>query len=133
LNYKNLLTIPGIAEITAIAIIAEIQDASQFLSARQLACYVGVIPRHKKSGTSVNSKPKMSKIGNSVLRKALYWPAIVSMTRCESMKKFKQKQKSRGKATKQIIIAIMKKMLHAIYAILKKGLTFNEKLLFKNA
>ena len=133
LAYKNLQTMPGIAQISAIAVLAEVQDASQFQSARQLACYVGVTPRHKKSGTSVKGKPKMSKIGNSVLRKALYLPAITSMTKCKSMKRFKQRQKSKGKATKQVIIAIMKKMIHAIYAILKKGSTFNENLLFKNA
>lgn len=130
LAYKNLQTMPGIAEISSIAILAEIQDVSQFRSARQLACHVGVTPRHKKSGTSVNAKPKISKIGNSVLRKALYWPAVTSMNKCGSMKKFKQKQLAKGKFKKQIIIAIMKKML---YAILKKGSIFNESLLFKNA
>ena len=40
---------------------------------------------------------------------------------------------TKGKATKQIIVAVMKKIIHAIFAIMKKDSEFNEKLLFKNA
>ena len=55
------------------------------------------------------------------------------MKKVESFAKFKQKQKSKGKATKQIMVAVMKKLIYAIFAILKKGSKFNEKLLFKNS
>jgi transposase len=131
-HFKNLQTIPGVAKITAIAAISEIQDIENFATARQLAAYFGVTPRQKESGTSVRGKPKMSKMGNAIFRKALYFPAIAAMKKAESFAKFKQKQKSRGKYGKQIIVSVMKKIIYAIFAILKKGSKFNEKLLFKN-
>ena len=55
------------------------------------------------------------------------------MTKYECMHKFKQKQLAKVKAKMQIIIAIIKKIIHSAYAILKNGSTFNEKLFFKNA
>lgn len=55
-KFENLCSIPAIGETTAIAILAEIQDVSNFDSARQLASFVGLTPRHKNSGTSVNCK-----------------------------------------------------------------------------
>jgi transposase len=131
-HFKNLQTIPGVAKITAIAAISEIQDIENFATARQLAAYFGVTPRHKESGTSVRGRPQMSKMGNSIFRKALYFSAITMMNKVESFVKFKQKQKMKGKATKQIIVAVMKKIIHAIFAIMKKDSEFNEKLLFKN-
>lgn len=56
-KFENLCSIPAIGETTAIAILAEIQDVSNFGSARQFASFVGLTPRHKNSGTSVNCKP----------------------------------------------------------------------------
>jgi transposase len=132
-KFKNLQTIPGIAKITAIAVLSEVGNVEDFLSARQLAAYIGVTPKHKQSGTSVQGKARISKIGNSILRKALFMPAMSASKASESIHKYKEKQKAKGKAAKKIIIAIMKKIVHAIFAILKNGSTFNEKLLFKNA
>ncbi|GHT90524.1 hypothetical protein FACS1894122_00980 [Alphaproteobacteria bacterium] len=55
------------------------------------------------------------------------------MTRVKSLEKFRQRQESKGKTTYQIMVAVMKKLIHAMFAIMKKGSEFNEKLLFKNA
>jgi transposase len=133
LKFKNLQTIPGIAKITAIAVLSEIGNIEDFLSARQLAAYLGATPKHKESGTSVHGKAKMSKMGNAILRKALFLPSITASNICEPLQKYKQKQKAKEKKAKQIIIAIMKKIIYAIYVVLKKGSIFNENLLFKNA
>jgi transposase len=93
---------------------------------------LGATPKHKESGTSVHKRPKISKIGNAILRKALYLPSLTAMNKCEPLTKYKNKLKAKGKATKQIIIAVMKKIIYAIYVILKKDCKFNEKLLLKN-
>jgi transposase len=78
-KFNNLISIPGIANTTAIAVLAEIGEIDKFLTARQLAAYIGVTPRHKNSGTSVHSKPSIAKIGNAIMRKALYLPAMTAM------------------------------------------------------
>ena len=124
---------PGVAKITAIAAISEIQDIENFDTARQLAAYFGVTPKHRESGTSVHGHSKMSKMGNAIFRKALYFPAITAMTRVKSLEKFRQRQESKGKKTYQIMVAVMKKLIYAMFAVMKKGSEFNEKLLFKNA
>ncbi|MCR4623070.1 MAG: transposase, partial [Alphaproteobacteria bacterium] len=84
-----------------------------------MAAYCGLTPRICESGTSVHKKPKISKFGNNFLRKVLYFPAIVAIQRCEQFHRYSQKLLSRGKATKQIIVAVMKKILLAAFAILK--------------
>lgn len=131
IQFKNLQSIDGIAEISAIAIIAEVQSVDKFMNARQLAAYCGLTPRICKSGTSVHKKPRISKFGNSFLRNALYFPAIVAIQRCEQFRRYSQKLLSRGKAKKQIIVAVMKKILLASFAILKYDCKFNPDLIFK--
>ena len=130
-QFENLQSIDGIAEISAIAILAEVQSVDKFVNARQLAAYCGLTPRICESGTSVHKKPRISKFGNCFLRKALYFPAIVAIQRCEQFHRYSQKLLSRGKATKQIIVAVMKKILLAAFAILKYDCKFNPNLIFK--
>ena len=74
-------SIPGIAESTAAALLAEITDIKQYRSARQVAAYAGLVPRERQSGTSVRGRTRLAKIGNARLRRALYFPAITAL-RC---------------------------------------------------
>ncbi len=132
-RFEALITIPGIAQTTAIAILAEIQDISRFDNARQLAAYIGVTPKHRDSGTSVHSKTSIAKFGNAILRKALYLPATTAIRCCKSFAKFARKLKLRKKFWKQIVCAVIRKLLHAIYCVLKNNSNFNKNILFKNA
>ncbi|WCR53506.1 MAG: hypothetical protein PG981_000528 [Wolbachia endosymbiont of Ctenocephalides orientis wCori] len=59
-DFQLLLTIPGIGEESAIAILAEIPDIKAFVNDRQLAAYAGTIPQNITSGSSVHAKPRSS-------------------------------------------------------------------------
>jgi transposase len=126
---EHMQTIPGIGKTTAVAILAESPDIESFSNARQFAAYAGLTPKHKTSGTSVRGKSSISKIGSSKLRKALYFPAIVAKNHNPLFKKFTQKLSSKGKSTKVIIVAIMRKLLHLVFGVIKNNNTFNPHLL----
>ena len=70
-DYENLQTLPGIASISAIAIIAEVPNIDVLPNARALAAYAGLNPKHRLSGTPVRGKSRISKIGSGNLRKIL--------------------------------------------------------------
>jgi transposase len=72
-----LVSIPGIADTTAAALLAEIGDVTQFAGARQVAAFAGLVPRLRQSGTSVRGRSCLSKVGSWRLRKALFYPAMV--------------------------------------------------------
>lgn len=124
----NMQTIPSIGKTTAVAILAESPDLELFNNARELAAYAGLTPKHRTSGTSVKGKTSISKIGSSKLRKALYFPAIVAKNHNPLFKKFTQKLSSKGKPAKVIIVAIMRKLLHIIFGVIKNKTPFNPNL-----
>lgn len=128
-DYQNLQTIPGVGKITAIAILAEIPDLSLLENARQLAAYAGLTPCHRTSGTSVKGKSRLSKMGSSALRKALYFPAIVGKNHNPLLHAFALKLEKKGKHTMVIIAAIMRKLLHICFGILKHKIAFNAELI----
>lgn len=128
-DIENIQTVPGIGKMTAIAILAQAPDLSSFENARQLAAYAGLIPCHKTSGTSVKGRSRLSKMGSSSLRKALYFPAIVAKNHNPLLKVFAQKLAKKGKHTMVIIAAIMRKLLHIVFGIVKHKTPFNPELL----
>jgi len=71
-----LMSIPGIGALTAAKVLGEVREVTDFDDARQLSAYAGLTPRNFLSGSSVHKKSRLSKTGNSNLRKALYLPAI---------------------------------------------------------
>lgn len=118
-------SIPGIGEVASHVIIAELPDLEQFKDARQLAAWAGVTPRHCVSGTSGKTRTPITKIGSARLRRGLFMPAMNARTFNPLLREFAERLKENGKTPKQIIIAIMRKLLHQIYGILKSGEPFN--------
>lgn len=124
-DIENMQTIPGIGKKTAIAILSEFPNIKLFNNARQFASFAGLTPREYSSGTSVNKKSKISKMGSSKLRQALYFPAMSAMRSSANMIKFAQKLKVKGKNGKVIVVAIMRKLLHLVFGVLKNNTAFD--------
>ena len=125
-NLELLLTIPGVGEITAWQMLAEI-DPSHFRTARQVAKFAGLNPAISRSGTSLDSSC-LSRRGNARLRTALYLPAITAMRFNPVLRSFAGELEKRGKKKKQIIVAVMRKLLHIMFGVLKTNTTFNPEL-----
>ena len=121
----NLQTIPGIGKTTATSILAESPDLTSFKSPRQYAAYAGLVPKHRTSRSSVRGKARLSKLGSSKLRKALYLPAVVAKNHNPILKAFSDKLKSKGKHNMVIIAAIMRKLLHICFAVIKNNSAFD--------
>ena len=118
-NFKLLTAIVGIATITAAKLLAEFADFEQYESAKAAAADAGLTPSHYESGTSVRRRSRLSKMGKAEIRAALYFPAITAMKRCPAFKEFAERLAQRGKPKKVIIGAVMRKLVHVVYGVLK--------------
>ena len=120
-----LTAIVGIGAITAYKLLAEFYDIDAYTSAKALAADAGVTPAQYESGTSVRRRARLSKVGKASVRAALYWPAITAMRRCEAFAAFAARLAARGKAKGVIIGAVMRKLLHVVYGVLKHKTPFD--------
>jgi transposase len=118
-------SIPGIGAATAALLLAELGDITQFRTARQVAAFAGLVPRIRESGSSVQSKPRLSKVGSSRLRKALYFPALTALRFNPLIKAFGLRLSAAGKSKMLILGAAMRKLLHIAYGVLKSKQPFN--------
>lgn len=118
-------SIPGIAETTAAHLLSEMTDITQYSSARQVAAYAGLVPRERQSGSSVRGRTRLSKIGNARLRRALYFPAITAIRCSEFFQDWAKGLQERGKSKMSVICAVMRKLIHLAYGVLKTGQPFD--------
>ncbi len=120
-----LASIPGIGQTTAALLLAEIPNIEQYTSARQVAAYAGLVPRERRSGSSVRGRTMLSKIGNARLRKALYFPAMTALRCSDFFERWAAGMRERGKCKMAVIGAAMRKLIHLAYGVLKTGKPFD--------
>lgn len=123
---KDLLrSIPGLGDLTIGKLIAECRDLTAFRDVRQLVAFAGLNPRHHTSGSSVHKKTTISRTGSAALRAALYMPALTAMRFNPVLHAFADRLRSRGLAGKAIVVAVMRKLLHLVFGVLKSGQPFD--------
>ena len=119
---KTLKSIDGIGENSAAVLCSIITE--RFTHAKQLVAYLGLDPKEHQSGTSVKGKTRISKIGKSETRAALYMPALVAY-RMGAFPNFTARLEAKGKPPKLIIVAIMRKLAVIAFNLLKNGENFD--------
>ncbi|MBD3887613.1 IS110 family transposase [Phormidium tenue FACHB-886] len=128
-NLQLLMSITGIAQTSGAQILAELGNFQDFHCARALAAYAGLTPQAHESGSSVQGKTRLCKIGNAHLRRALYFPALTALRRCEPIRDWAEQLRARGKTRMQVVGAVMHKLLRIVYGVLKSRQPFNLELL----
>ena len=102
------------------------------LTVKQWVAYAGLDPKHFESGSSVVKKTRISKAGNRYIRQALYMPALVaSRSEPHVAAYYKHLQEKRGLLKIQAICAVMRKILHAIYGMLRSKQPFDGCMFFR--
>src|SRR5574338_157213 len=122
---RLLDSIPGLGERTIAVLLAYYGRLQRFDTARQAVAFAGLDPRQHESGSSVKGRPRLSKLGHAFLRKALYMPAMVTLYKTDWGKRFGQRLAANGKPPKLIIGAMMRKLIHVAYGVLKSGKAFD--------
>jgi len=122
--FLHLISVKGIAQAAGIQILAELSILPKDMDVRQWVAHAGIDPMQFQSGTSVNKPSRISRRGNVHLRRALFLPALVAAQHEPHVTAFYQKLLGRGKTKMQANVAVMRKLLHAIYGMLKHDQDF---------
>ena len=129
-RFKTLKTVTGIGTRTAILLLAELLPLDAEMSTREIVAYAGLDPREEQSGSSVQKMPRISRIGNARLRSMLFLPAMTLAQRDVNASHFRDRLVGRGKKKMQAIVAVMRKLLHAVWTMLHRGTVFDSGRLF---
>lgn len=123
--FNRLTSVRGIAEKSAIMILPEVLILPAEMSIRQWVAQAGLDPRRHSSGSSIEKNERISKVGNVRLRRALYMPALVAIRWEPNVSAFYEHLIAKGKKPIVAVVAVMRKLLHAIYGMLKHDQDFD--------
>jgi transposase len=107
-------------------ILSETNGFELIRNKRQLASYAGFDVTEKQSGTSVKSKPRISKKGNKYLRKALHMPALSVVKSNEHFRAFFARLVSKHGVKMKAAVAVQRKLLELAYTLYKNKTTYDK-------
>ena len=123
-RFESLQSVRGIAEASALHLLAELATLPADMSPRQWVAHAGLDPRRFESGSSVSKPARISHVGNAHLRRALFFPAMVSARSEPHVRAYYQHLIARGKKPIQANVAVMRKLLHAIHGMFSTRSSF---------
>jgi transposase len=123
-KFDKLLEYTGIAEKTAARLIANFPELGK-VSKREIAAIAGLAPHAKDSGQSSGYRSTKCS-GRNVTKAILFWPAGSAIQRNKELKAFYNRLISKGKKKMAALVAVMRKMLVQLNAILRKELKRKE-------
>jgi len=119
--YTRLKTIPGVGPFVASCLIGEIQDMVRFKRAKQLIAYIGLDPKVRQSGHSLNSTGHLTKRGTPHARRAIFIAANVARRFDPHCKAYYDKKRNEGKSYTVANCAVARKLLLIVRAVWLSG------------
>lgn len=123
--YDLMTTIVGIGDATANAIIVATNGFENFSNAKQVIKLIGLAPQDKTSGKSVNKNKGIPKVGLGFVRSCLYNAAKSAKRWNNTCKELYENLRSRGKAHKVAMVAVMAKLIKQAFAVVKSQKPFD--------
>ena len=130
--HVRILTIPGIGEATAAALVAKIVDIDRFATPNHLVNYFGVFPEESSSGVDKQGKPLpvgtlvMSRKGNDLVRSYLWNAARSAIQHNPAIGALYRRLRAKGKRGDVALGHCMRKLLHLVYAVWKTDRPFDQ-------
>jgi len=121
-----LCSLSGVGILTSAAVLGETNGFELVRNRRQLASYAGFDVKEKQSGTSVRSKPKISKKGNKYLRKCMHLPALSAIRHDERFKAVFIRIVSRHGIKMKAVVAVQRKLLEMMFTLYKTNTKYDK-------
>jgi len=127
MNLPPWKTIPSIGVLTMATLLGDVGDPRLFGSAKKFSSFLGLTPRGKQSGSSVNRKGHISKCGPSHIRQKLYMCVVSALSTKKNpiLLDVYNRLVSKGKPKNVAIVASMNHLARVIYGVFKSNQPFD--------
>jgi transposase len=123
---RILTSLPGMGLILGAEFVVAVGDVSAFESADRLAAYAGLVPASRDSGKRVGNRRRM-RGGNKILKRVFYQSAFASLRSAPESRAFYDRKRAEGKRHTQALIALARRRVNVVWAMLRDGSEFEER------
>jgi transposase len=121
-----LASLPGMGPLLGAEFLVAVGDLSAFDGADHLAAYAGLVPAANDSGKRVGNNRRM-RGGNKNLKRVFYQSAFASLRSSPESRAFYDRKRAEGKRHVQALIALARRRVNVIWAMLRDGTTFESR------
>jgi transposase len=119
--YALIVSVKGVGLIVAANIIVVTNCFMGFTDSRKFACYAGIAPFEKQSGTSLKTKAKVSHYANKKIKLLLNLSASSAVLADPELKAYYHRRIESGKSKMSTLNIVRNKIVHRIFAVVKRG------------
>jgi transposase len=120
-QYQLVQSMKGVGQVLAMTLIAELPELGE-IDRKQIAALVGVAPITKESGK--NRGKAITQHGRQAVRRVLYMAALTAVRFNPRFREFYERLVARGKLKKVALVAVMRKMIVVLNAMVRSNTAF---------
>ena len=121
-----IMSIPGIGPATATEVVIATNEMKAITDPKKMACHAGVAPFNYQSGSSVRGRPGVSQHARKRLKSLFHLAAMSSIRGKGELQDYYQRKVKEGKNKMLVLNAVRNKLIHRIYAVVKRGKKYDE-------
>jgi transposase len=125
-QFKLITSVKGVGLVLGVYFLVTTNGFTRFKDGRKYACYCGVAPFEKQSGTSLNARSKVSHFANKKMKALLYLAATSALQHDPEIRIYYQKRIEKGKSRLSTINIVKNKIIHRVYAVINRGTPYVE-------
>jgi transposase len=123
---RILASLPGMGPILGAEFLVAVGDLSAFSGSDQLAAYAGLVPAAHDSGKRKGNNHRM-RGGNKLLKRVFYQSSFASLRSAPASRAFYDRKRREGKKHTQALIALARRRVNVLWAMLRDGTTFEDR------
>jgi transposase len=119
--FTLMTSVPGIGAATATEVLIATNELQTITDPKKMACHAGVAPFEYKSGTSVRGRPGVSQHARKRLKSLFHLAAMSAIRVKGELQDYYQRKVKAGKNKMLVLNAVRNKLIHRLYAVVKRG------------
>ncbi|SFE95981.1 IS110 family RNA-guided transposase [Spirosoma endophyticum] len=124
--FELVTSIPGVGQVVATELILASDEFKAIDDPKKLACHAGVAPFEHSSGSSVRGKTRVNHHARKSLKTLLHMAAMSALQMPGELQEYYQRKVKEGKNKMLVINALRNKLIHRVYAVVKRGKKYNK-------
>lgn len=124
--FELVTSIPGVGQVVATELVLASDEFKAINDPKKLACHAGVAPFEHSSGSSVRGKTRVNHQARKSLKTLLHMAAMSALQVKGELQDYYQRKVKEGKNKMLVINALRNKLIHRVYAVVKRGEKYNK-------
>jgi len=122
--YKLMVSVKGVGLILGSNFLVTTNCFVGFTDGRKYACYTGIAPFGKQSGTSLKTRSQVSHYANKKMKSLLHLAASSAIQTDQELKAYYQRRVESGKSKMSTLNIVRNKIVHRVFAVVNRGTPF---------